>query len=139
VAAFRPGQWTLAKADLAAGRWRLSVEGPAAAEVGRSEGREGSEEIGEVGEFSAEPAAGTATRLRLVAAGGAPLGEARLPGGGVVFRVPEPGRVFLYLDLPVGARVTGLRLEPLAVAAAAADSASAAKTAGEDGAPAMPN
>ncbi len=112
---FRPGQWALAKVDLAAGIWRLELdpaerrprEGPVAGEGG-------------------EP------RLRLLLAGRPPAEAEEIPLGGpggdgpgrggvgqggarpdsARFEIPEPARAYLYLYLPVGSRLQAVRLYP---------------------------
>lgn len=97
---FRPGQWSLAKADLVAGAWRLELEGEVATV-------ESGTDLGSPGE-------GRVPRGRLLL-DGAPLATVPLEGVGwrhASFVTPEAGRVYVYLELPLGSKITGLRLRP---------------------------
>jgi hypothetical protein len=79
-----PGQWSLFKAYLAAGSWRLTVTGSGL---------------------------GGGGALRVVTREGEE--RARCPlsaGGGAAFDQPAPDKVFLYLDLPPGSRLSGVEL-----------------------------
>jgi len=149
VVAFRPGQWTLAKADLAPGTWRVVVEAGRTASGGAgAEGRPPTAGAAAGATAAGDDAGGTAV-LRLVRSDGEPLATVPLRRGVAEVTVDAPGRLFLYLDLPPGARVGGVRLTPVAAASptaspaaspsAAAPASAPPAAAGGDGVPALPN
>jgi|GEM_PF-1043571 len=106
---FRPGQWGLAKVDLAAGSWRLELA-PLEGRDGRGSADGSAAGAGE----AAEP------RLRLLLAGQPPTEAEEIPLSGAGraggspysarFQLPQADRAYLYLHLPVVSRLREIHL-----------------------------